>query len=65
MLDEILVAAIAIIVIAGGSGGFWLLRGRKRSARTGGRPPLLGRRKDGVSTDVRPGFPTEALRPTG
>ena len=58
MLDEILVAAIAIIVIAGGSGGFWLLRGRKRSARTGGRPPLLGRRKDGVSTDAEDGAAT-------
>ncbi len=36
MLDGVLFVAIAIFVIVGGSGGFWLLRGRKQCTRTGG-----------------------------
>ena len=51
-MDGILVAAIAVIVIAGGSGGFWLYRSRKRSGRGNGGSPLAGRRGKSASTDA-------------
>ena len=51
-MDGILVAAIAVIVIAGGSGGFWLYRSRKRSGRGNVGSPLSGRRGKSASTDA-------------
>lgn len=48
----ILIAVVAILVIAGGSGGFWLLRRRGRSSGATGRFAASGKRADDASMET-------------
>lgn len=51
-MNGILVAAIAVIAIAGGLGGYWLYRSRTNSGRRAGGAPLSGRPENNTSTDA-------------
>lgn len=52
MMDGTLIAAVAILVIAGGAGGFWLLRSRRRSSGADGRSAAPGERADDASIEA-------------